>query len=150
MPSYTIFDANTGAVLRTISGSVSPSLAAKQSTASDEIVADGAVNDAEVYFDGPDAVPRPQIDIPEAVVADGVFSWALEDLPEGTQFTASRENDAEWSVSETIDDGVLEFETDFPGLYLFTLAPPFPWKRTRVRVEYALPEEPEEEIEDPA
>jgi hypothetical protein len=132
--NVSIYDANTGKILRSITGDMSPADIAMQSQAAHEIIIDGAWDDAQFYVVEHEVVPRPVIDPPSktTVTADDTDTLVFGGIPADTRLRILGPSGTVFNG--TVDDGAVEWSTALAGEYVFVFTPPFPWQPARFEV----------------
>lgn len=128
MPQFSVFDANTGEILRT--GHCSdPKDVAIQSHASHEIIHDELLDLAETYMPGSVITPRPLLFTTAHfdIIANDQDALHRTDMPNGTLIGFDREQ-------HTVEDGEFHFSSGVPGVFTFEIQPPFPHQRQFITV----------------
>ncbi|MET3925542.1 hypothetical protein [Devosia sp. 2618] len=138
--SYLVYDAETGKILRTLTGAANLQEMAAQSQAPNEIILEGDFDDRLFHVVEHVAVPRPRVSIPDdkTITGDDVDSFLIGNVPAGTEvairnFGVER-TDPAYLATFTVDDGAFEWSSTRAGLYSFLVAPPFPWQRETFEV----------------
>jgi len=93
----------------------------------------GAVHDPSAYYVlNEEITERPSFNLPEAPIqlqANGIDSFELNDLPQGTIVIIDPDDEA-----YTIDDGELSFATEQPGIYTIHINA-FPYREATITIE---------------
>lgn len=142
MPDVTLFDAETGRIIRQCTVSAADiSLQNRRPVTYPDgsvgvepdpsiIVIEGAYDSRYSYWRDNEVVDRPKLAITTSSI-HGEDNLVCNHLPAGT-VVQIREGDNYEAV--TVDDGSLVYRTDFPGPVAFTITPPFPWQVERIEV----------------
>lgn len=95
----------------------------------DETVVQGNYNTDLFWFDAGDFLPRPALFAPSyQLAADGVAAVTVT-LPVGTAITFNGS-----TTVATVEDDEFEFSSAFAGRFVFTVAPPFPYRPQTVEI----------------
>jgi len=96
----------------------------------------GTVTDIEAfYISNERIVERPSFNLPDTPIkiqANGIDSFALNDLPQGTIVTITPDDE-----THEIDDGELSFATEQHGLYTLHINA-FPYREATITIEAVL------------
>lgn len=133
--SYSIYDVNTGEILRFLSEGHTPLEAAAQSFAPTEIVIEGEWDDSLYYVLDFEVVPRPRVEVPEnkTLIGNDEDTLVVNDIPPGSMVTITRPAPLSPQMYQ-VDDGIFEWSTTRPGRYTFEIQSPFPYVNTNFLV----------------
>jgi len=100
----------------------------------------GTVTDINAYYILNETITEcPTLNLPETPIqlqANGVDSFELTDLPQGTSAIISFEDEPDNEAYE-INDGELSFSTEQPGIYTIRINA-FPYREATVTIEATL------------